>query len=118
MWQQLAWFVLFGSFASVAPTSDDVFSKPAAYVGQTVQVCGFFHEEWENSNVWRNEAAAKALEPGLGFIPATRAKSERGKYHLKYVCVRGEIVRTGCGVDLICTWSIYPFALKESSGGY
>jgi hypothetical protein len=83
MWLHSMSLILLALFTSVGRTSDDVFSQPAAYVGQTVQLCGFFHEQWEDSNVWRNEAAAKALEPGLGFIPAPRAKSERGKYHLK-----------------------------------
>lgn len=113
MWQHSMSLIPLALAASVGRTGDDVFSRPVAYVGHSVQLCGFFHEQWEDSNVWRNEAAAKALEPGLGFIPAARAKSELGKYHLSYRCVRGEIVRTGCGVDLMCTWSIYPFALKE-----
>jgi hypothetical protein len=113
MWQSSMSSILLALATSFGQTGDDVFSRPVAYVGRAVQLCGFFHETWEDSNVWRNEAAARALEPGLGFIPAPRAKLERGKYHLKHSCVRGEIVRSGCGVDLICTWSTYPFALKE-----
>ena len=89
-----------------------VFANPAAYVGKRVQLCGFFHAAFEDLNVWASRRSVSPYEGGLGFIPAPPAGAEK-RLHTKSACIQAEIVRSGCGEEMICSWSNFPYAARE-----
>jgi hypothetical protein len=89
-----------------------VFLNPAAFVGQKVQLCGFFQAEFENSNVWPTKSAVSHDQGGLGFIPASENGGDR-RLHDKQACINAQIVRTGCAEETVCSWSNFPYAARE-----
>lgn len=91
-----------------------VFLQPQLYVGQSVTVCGYIHDRFEDSNIWPSSYSDRDLGAGLGFIAARQA-DEKSRYDGHTACVVGEIVRTGCGEDQVCSWSNYRYALKEET---
>ncbi len=91
-----------------------VFLQPQLYVGKTVTVCGYIHDRFEDNNIWPSAFSDRDTGAGLGFI-AARQSGEESQHDGHKACVVGEIVRTGCGEDQICSWSNYRYALKEAS---
>jgi hypothetical protein len=89
-----------------------VFATPAAFVGQRVQVCGFFHAAHEDFNIWPSRRALSRNGGGIGFIPAPPAGTEE-RLHGRTACIKAEIVRSGCGEEMICLWSNFPYAARE-----
>lgn len=96
--------------------SDEIFASPSLFVGRSVQVCGYFRFAPEDTNVWRRKSlwddrVRSPANPdevlGLQAEPFDWGRS----LHNRSVCVMGEITRTGCGEESICTSSNSPFAV-------
>lgn len=106
--------VLSGASCESIPqrSAQPFFANPAAFVGQQVRLCGFFHAQFEDFNVWPTRASVSNHEGGLGFMPAGN-RTERSRLHNRRACIRAEIVRTGCAEDRICHWSNFPYAARE-----
>lgn len=89
--------------------------RPAFFVGQRVRVCGFVTNGHEDHGIWRSKAAwARQDRPMLGLTPLP----SRGHYD-EPACISGQIVRTGCGEEMICLdiGGEVPFALREEPAG-
>lgn len=85
-------------------------AAPTDYVGQAVTICGYFHNAFEDSQIWSSRSSyrrgGKAM---LGLL------SSNDGLHDRTTCLRGELVRTGCGEEVICLYSNAPFALRDNS---
>jgi hypothetical protein len=91
-----------------------VFSDPASYIGKQVRVCGYIHDTFEDQNIWIDRRAMESDDGlGLGFMSNRKADTP-SEWHQHTRCVTGEIVRTGCAEDAICSWSSFPYALKTA----
>ena len=107
--------VIFTALAAGCASSgaDDlarVAQQPASFVGQTVRVCGYVRNAHEDHGIWRSKRAHSSLDmPILGLIPT------KDTPHAVSACIKGEIVRTGCGEELICLDANVPFALREGT---
>jgi hypothetical protein len=85
--------------------------RPESFVGRTVRVCGWVTNGHEDHGIWTSEAAwARHDRAILGLIPS----SSRDRY-AERACMRGQVVRTGCGGELQCLDKAgdVPFALRE-----
>lgn len=105
-----------GACASPELRTDDteIFRAPQNYVGQQVGLCGYIRDTFEDRNIWANQHAVdEDGDLGLGFI-SNRALEAPGPWHNQTRCVTGEIVRTGCAQESICSWSNFPYALRVS----
>lgn len=91
--------------------SSAVFRSPADYVGKQVHVGGYIHDSFEDANIWPSRSESERDTVGLGLI-SNRAEGHSGPLHNQTRCVTGEVVRTGCAADNICTWSSFPYAVK------
>lgn len=90
----------------------DVFNSPEKYLGQHVTVCGFVHDRFEDQNIWPSRATVDG-ETGLG-LEIDVSGSEKSAIDGKTICLEGQLIRRGCGTDLVCTASNYEFALRIS----
>lgn len=88
-----------------------VFLHPQDYVGKQVHLCGYIRDDFEDKNIWVSRRAMKKDGAGLGFISDRRTEGP-GQWNDQTRCVTGEIVRTGCAQENICSWSNFPYALK------
>jgi hypothetical protein len=92
--------------------SSDVFHNPQNYVGQTVRVCGYIHDAFEDQNIWISRRVIHEPQgPGLGFISESNA-SGPSQWNNRDTCVTGRIERSGCGIELICSASNFPYAVR------
>lgn len=108
--------LVLGACASSEPRTEDsgVFRNLQNYVGQEVRLCGYIRDVFEDGNIWINKRAVDEDGGlGLGFI-SNRALEAPGPWHNQTRCVTGEIVRTGCAQENICSWSNFPYALRVS----
>lgn len=97
--------------------SSDVFNHPQDHIGQTIRVCGYIRDEFEEQNIWISRGAS--LQPdgsGLGFISGYNSRGP-SPWNDRSTCVTGLLERTGCGVVTsggmtICTGSTFPYAVR------
>jgi hypothetical protein len=90
----------------------DVFRNPAEFVGQTVRVCGYIHDRFEDQNIWvSRRVIAEPKGPGLGFISGKNSVKP-SRWDNRETCVTGRVEKTGCAETMICNWSSFPYALR------
>lgn len=84
--------------------------RPAEFVGQSVSVCGYVRNAHEEHGIWQSSHAhSRGDKAVLGLVSA------KATPHATTTCLTGEIVRTGCGEELICVDAAnVPFALRVS----
>jgi len=88
-----------------------IFVDPSAFVGRQVRLCGYIHDTFEDSNIWPTTRAARTDGSGLGLI-SDRSSHAPGALHNRNTCIDVEIVRTGCGQEVICDWSHFEYAAR------
>lgn len=101
--------------ATISARDADIFERPELNLEQEVTLCGYIRSAFEDNNIWidRNAWVLRAdgdPHVGLGLRPdpydlLARKHDRRG-------CVRGEVIRTGCGEEAICTDSSFPYAIR------
>lgn len=109
----IASLLLLSAAGCVTP-GGEIFSDPSRFEGRTVRLCGYFRDRFEDRNIWRSEAAYRRRDEdgGIGLLPA-RPLNEPSDLDGRNACIRAVIVRTGCTVESICSWSYFPWAATE-----
>lgn len=93
--------------------NNSVFNTPELFIDQEVRLCGFVLDRFENGNILTSKPTTPDPPLAIGFI-AARDRHEPSRYDGKMACVQGTIIRTGCGKEIICSWSRHEFALRET----
>ena len=87
-----------------------IVADAAGYVGKVVTICGYFHNAFEDNQVWLSRSSYRRGEKAILGLHSSNLS-----LHDRQTCLRGEIERSGCGEEVICLWSQAPFALRDIS---
>ena len=92
--------------------SAQVFEDPARFVGQSVRMCGYIRDRFEDANIWISRRAEREPQGlGLGFV-SDDVSHRPTKWDNRVTCVTGRIERRGCGEGrTICTDSTFAYAI-------
>jgi len=104
----------------LGPTSTgrSVFEHPENYVGQHVRLCGYIHEQFEDTNIWISRQSSEDPHGlGLEFISATYSANSPSRWHNRTACVTGTIFKTNCfeeldGKEIICTRTLFGYGIE------
>jgi len=106
---------LIPALSSCASTSEAegeaIFDDPKRYLGHEVIVCGYVHIRYEDTNMWPSKDDRKKYKDGLGVVPQSIQYGWE-KFDGTELCVRGIVEDTRCGLEKVCTWTPYRYAIR------